>query len=84
MKHSDYSSLDEDEVAACPECEATTVRTNAPGSIAGPEKDICRYQCWTCDACFDAFDVRETRGANNTQSGLAKRLLEADADEVSQ
>lgn len=82
MSHSDFDAVADNETAACPECDASTVRTLSPGSMTGPEKDISRYQCWTCDASFDEFIVRERRGHSNSQSGLAKKLLEADPDEV--
>jgi len=83
MSHSDFSALGEQEVAACPECDASTVRTLSPGSMAGPIDDTKEYYCHSCSATFDEFVVREPHGKRNTQSGLAKDLLDADPDEVS-
>ena len=83
MSHSDFADLGEHEVAACPECDASTVRTLSPGSMAGPIDDSANYQCHSCSATFDEFVVRESNGRRNTQSGLAKKLLDADPDEVS-
>jgi len=83
MSHSDFDALGEQEVAACPECDASTVRTLSPGSIPGPIDDSTNYYCHSCSATFDEFIVREANATRNTQSGLAKDLLDADADEVS-
>ena len=82
MSHSDFAALGEYEVAACPECDASTVRTLSPGSMAGPIDDSTNYQCHACSATFDDIVVREPHATRNTQSGLAKDLLDADPDEV--
>jgi len=83
MSHSDFAALGEHEVAVCPKCDASTVRTLSPGSIPGPIDDSTNYYCHSCSATFDEFVVRESHGKRNTQSGLAKDLLDADPDEVS-
>lgn len=67
--------LDDHEVAACPECEAAAVQTRD----SSPTRD--RYRCGRCGASFDTFDVRERRGHDGL-SGMARRLLEADPDDV--
>ena len=83
MSHSDFDALGDNETAACPECDASTVRTLSPGSMAGPDVDSANYQCHSCSATFDEFVVRELKHTTNTQSGLAKKLLDADPDDVS-
>lgn len=68
-------------VAACPECDATSVALNAPGGYADvPEGS--RYRCANCGALFDEYVERERRTANDSRRGLAGRLVDADPDEV--
>lgn len=83
MSHSDFSALGDHEIAACPECDKPTVRTLSPGSMTSPIDDTQNYQCHSCSATFDEFVVRESHYERNTQSGLAKDLLDAAPDEVS-
>jgi len=70
-----------DTVAACPECDATSVALNAPGGYADvPEGK--RYRCADCGALFDAFTERERQTANDSRRGLAGDLVDAAPDEV--
>lgn len=71
--------LDDDEVAACPDCGAAAVQSR--GSDFTSEQSREQYRCGRCTASFDTFDVRERRGHDGL-SGMARRLLEADPDDV--
>jgi len=71
--------LKDNEVAACPECDAAAVQTRS--AHLSPE-DTDRYRCGTCGATFGSYTVRARRG-HSGKSGLSRRLLEADPDEVS-
>jgi len=82
MKHSDFAALDDDEVAACPECGSSKVRLYSPGGYADHD-GTARYGCRRCEARFDAYDVRARRQPSAGPSGLAARLAAADPDEVS-
>lgn len=75
-------NADADTVAACPECDAASVSINAPGGYADVPTGK-RYRCATCSARFDEYVERERKGVGGgTVSGLAKRLSDADPDEV--
>jgi len=83
MNHSDFQSLDADEVAACPECDRAAVAICNMSSIPGPEKTTPRYKCDNCNEKFDSFVVRERNGPTYSGvSGLAKQLLDADPSDV--
>jgi len=76
------TSLGENEVAACPECDAPNVEMGNLNDISGPRAYTERYICSACAAKFDEYVVREKRFENGLH-GLPGRLLDADPDEVS-
>jgi len=80
MKHSEFTALNDDEVAACPNCDSSKVRIYSPGGYTN-HNGTGRYACRTCDERFDEYVTRKRRQHGPT-SGLAHRLHEADPDEV--
>jgi transposase-like protein len=80
MKHSDFTKLNDDEVAACPNCDSSKVRIYSPGGYTN-HKGIARYACRRCDERFDEYVTRKRRQHAST-SGLAARLEAADPDDV--
>jgi DNA-directed RNA polymerase subunit RPC12/RpoP len=83
VNHSDFQALDEDEVAACPECDATQLRSNDGDSMVGPRVTSTAYSCNACSAHFDEPVVRKRQSSGGPKRGLAKKLYDADPDEVS-
>ena len=81
MTHSDFTALDEGEVAACPECDSSQVRCYTPGGYRG-YGERPRYCCRECGGRFDEFVARERYQHSGGPSGLASRLLKADPDEI--
>lgn len=70
-------------VEACPECDATGIEFSSKGGIAyGDRPGAKRYHCKRCGHLFDETVKRERYAPGNTK-GLAKRLLDADPDDVS-
>ena len=82
MNHSDFTALDDDEVAACPYCDAAAVAKYGSDGIRSWTADTRRYTCHNCDSRFNSFCVRE-REAPACLKGMPRRLLNADPDEVS-
>jgi len=83
MNHSDFTALKDDEVAACPACDAAQVsRIKGRGMNAHTGKRYT-YLCYACRERFDEFVTRR-RKASATSKGLANKLLRADPSEVSQ
>ena len=77
------TALDEGEVAACPECNGPHVRTANRSSIRSTRDDAESYACYKCGERFNEYVVRPRRAQSTVaRSGLSKRLLDADADEV--
>jgi len=82
MKHTDFKSLADDEVAACPECDAADVETGYRDDVRSQRTDTKRYFCRSCHTQFNEFVIRERRH-DPPPRGLAGKLLDADPDEVS-
>jgi len=76
------TTLADNQVSACHECDDASVQMVNLRGISGPKSDDKRYRCSHCYARFDEFVVREKEG-QNTPRGLAGKLLDADPDEVS-
>ena len=76
------AALDDGEVAACPECDDSSVEMGNLGDSMGPRTDTARYFCSHCYAHFDTFVIRE-RKRDTSPGGLPGDLLDADPDEVS-
>jgi ribosomal protein L37AE/L43A len=70
-------SLSGETVKICPECEDSDVhvRTNTP-----PVRD---WRCGHCDAIFREPDERPRQTGSSSIRGIARELLNADAEEVS-
>jgi len=77
------TALDEGEVAACPECDDSSVEMGNLGDSMGPRTHTARYFCSHCYAHFDTFVIRDEQRAGGPTRGLAKDLAAADPDEVS-
>jgi len=75
------TTLDDGEVAACPECDSSDIRTNSVGGMTDPADTSRRYQCMACHAFFRQYVVREKRH-DASPGGLPGDLLAADPDEV--
>jgi len=82
MKHTDFKSLADDEVAACPECDAAQVSRIKGRRMNAHTGQRYTYLCNACGEKFDEFVIRE-RKRNVGLKGLAGKLLDADPDEVS-
>ena len=76
------TTLDDDEVAACPDCDSARVRLANQSSMGGPASARPRYLCEECDARFSEFVIRACRRRGSPKRGLAKDLVDADPDEV--
>ena len=72
---------DPDEIAVCPACDTGGIGLASPGSIQHDEPAGKRYWCPSCGAKFDEFETRERKHPTSRQ-GLAKKLVDADPDEV--
>jgi transposase-like protein len=83
MKHSDYQALNDDEVAVCPECDSSALIMNSTSALKADPDELDRYRCRACDATCDEFVRREKASDRGPTRGLAARLADADADEVS-
>jgi len=77
-----HTPLADDEVAACPNCDVAALATGSRDDPASPHRSDTRYRCKNCGASIDALCVRERKPQGGRQYGLARKLLEADADEV--
>lgn len=70
-------------VSACPHCNTHRISVNSGGSMSS-NKDAPPFRCRECHEGFDEPNHRPPRTAQSrAPSGLARRLLEADPDEVS-
>ena len=76
------TTLADNQVSACPKCDATNVESRSTGDGRAVVDDTTAYFCRTCTARFDEYVVREKRH-DPSPSGLAGDLLDADPDEVS-
>jgi len=83
MKHSDYEALDDDEVAACPECDSSGLIMNTTSAWKASADKLDRYRCRMCGATCDDPAVRKSYRNGGPTRGLAKDLYDADPDEVS-
>ena len=72
----------DDEIAVCPECDTGGIGVASPGGMQYDEPAGKRYWCPKCGAKFDEFETRERRG-DTALYGLARKLSDADPDEVS-
>jgi len=71
-----------DEIAVCPECDTGGIGVASPGGMQYDEPAGKRYYCPKCGAKFEEFKTRDRRG-DTSLYGLARRLADADPDEVS-
>jgi len=71
-------------IVACPECDASDVYRRT-FSVSSDATDEHTYRCQQCCFRFDEPTQRErkTSGISVNKETLARRLREADADEVS-
>ncbi len=76
------TTLDETQVAACPECDRSTVQLRNQRDSMGPVADSKRYQCRGCMSTFDEFVVRK-RKQSRKRRGLAGTLEDMDPSEIS-
>jgi len=81
MNHSDFTSLDDGEVAACPGCDSASIEVRTPSNMRTNGDDTYRYYCPDCGTGYDEYVTRERRRGSYV-SGMAKRLSDADPDEV--
>lgn len=73
--------MSDDEIPVCPECDSASISanvgTNYPNPAAGHG-----WRCKQCSATFDEPVRREPYpNGNQTRSGPAKALLDADPDD---
>lgn len=75
----------DDTVQACPECEKSQIRVRRPNHPHSKPHVDGRWHCNTCGARFDEPITRPSDGVMGTipHSGLARKLLDADPDDVS-
>mgnify|MGYP002761681963 FL=1 len=71
-------------ILACPECDSSDVYRRT-FSVSSHPTDDARYRCQSCCARFDepTRRARKTSGPSINKGTLARRLMDADADEVS-
>jgi len=71
-------------ILACPECDSSDVYRRT-FSVSSHPTDGARYRCQSCCARFDepTRRARKTSGPSINKGTLARRLMDADADEVS-
>jgi len=70
-----------DEVDACPNCNRASIAANSNNPFGGPNAGT-KY---TCQKCYHKFDTPVTRERQHESglAGVARRLADADPDEVS-
>lgn len=81
MNHSDHIGLGKNEVAVCPSCDSPRVRCYTPGGYRGYGEHE-RYGCRDCGERFDEFNVRARKTKAPGRSGLARKLLDGDPEEI--
>jgi len=72
-----------DTVTACPECDATAVRSRVGKGFATASDRSEEYRCSACGALFDEPAERERDQPANQLTGLAAKLDRMDPDDVS-
>lgn len=70
-----------DFVTACPHCDSSNIYNRRFTDNRREERRDLRWYCRNCQENFAEPNKRDSRG-NGSRSGLAKRLLEADPDEI--
>ena len=72
-------------VFACPECDTASVHhNNLVDSGRDYEREVSgdEWRCHECGATFNDGVEREAKQPGDTPRGLARRLADADPDEV--
>lgn len=75
---------DQEIIEVCPHCDSSSLQANSGGGFfarEGPTKG--KYRCSTCDRHFDEPNTRPKSDSGGNRRGLAGRLSEASADDVS-
>jgi len=80
MRHAD---IPDGHMTVCPHCGSANIRRRQPQKPTGAGDG----KNWWCENCHDSFHDFATRPRNDTDTpeprgGLARRLLDADPDEV--
>jgi len=68
-------------VTACPECDNARIRRRNPSHASSRPSQTHKWACMECGAHFDE-PVERPMQTPGGRRGLAKRLLEADPDDV--
>jgi len=73
--------MGDDEIPVCPKCDSASISSTNGHNYPNPAADH-GWRCKRCAEGLDAPDYREPHSdSNQTRSGLAKTLLDADPDE---
>lgn len=70
--------MTESAIDACPTCDDSSIARNST-----IDAECADYRCVACGELFDEPVTRPAKGGTGHANGLAKELLDADADEVS-
>lgn len=68
-------------VAACPECDNSSITHSTPGGMICADTTGEKYHCKECGNRFDTPTHRPPRSSTNSQSGMARQLLDADPED---
>ena len=69
-------------IDVCPNCDSAAVRVHANGKFKDPTDTGPKYGCITCGSRFEEPNRRGRKHNGHGLSGLARRLHDADVDEV--
>ncbi|QGX95917.1 hypothetical protein EI982_14545 [Haloplanus rallus] len=76
------TDVDDDQITACPACDAATIKPRNPGKPSSPPAHTTNWYCESCGAQFDEPVERERYTAGGGRSGLAGKLARADPDDL--
>jgi hypothetical protein len=77
-------AVDDDEVAACPECDATSVRNRNPNGPVLNDSTADAFTCGECQATFDEPRIRERHAPTPAGAGssFTARLAATDPSDI--
>lgn len=71
-----------EQIDVCPNCSSPRYHVNRDSDHRGGAEAAGKYRCKECSTPFEDPDSRERRSTGETRNGLAKRLADADPDDV--
>jgi len=75
------TTLKPNEVAACPQCDSSSVEVRRSTGMRTSGDSTERYKCTNCGDAFDEYTVRVRKNVGSP-NGLAKKLADADPEDL--